>query len=100
MARETYKENISDIFQLNCRLSDEYNLPLSLLYQDTGFMFTLKKSDLESAGEELPRGFIDVVMKKGKWLFSSMELVCRNSHRLVFFDCQAEETQRPYERRT
>ncbi|KAF8736092.1 hypothetical protein AX14_000888 [Amanita brunnescens Koide BX004] len=74
VARETYKENISDIFQLNCRLSDEYNLPLSLLYQDTGFMFTLKKSDLESAGEELPRGFIDVVMKKGKWLFSSMEL--------------------------
>lgn len=79
MARETYKENISDIFQLNCRLSNEYNLPLSLLYQDTGFMFTLKKSDLESAGGELPRGFIDVVMKKGKLLFSSMDLVSCNS---------------------
>ena len=85
MARETYKENISDIFQLNCRLSDDYNLPLSLLYQDIGFMFTLKKSDLESAGGELPTGFIDVVMKKGKWLFSSMDLVGRNSPRLVFF---------------
>jgi DNA mismatch repair protein MSH4 len=85
VARETYKENITDIFQLNCRLSDESNLPLSLLYQDTGFMFTLKKSDLESAGGELPPGFIDVVTKKGKLLFSSMDLVSRDSRRLVFF---------------
>ncbi|KAF8639396.1 hypothetical protein AX17_001521 [Amanita inopinata Kibby_2008] len=74
VARETYKENISDIFQLNCRLSDEYSLPLTLLYQDTGFVFTLKKSELEAAGGELPKGFINVVCKKGKLMFSSMEL--------------------------
>ncbi|KAK2459754.1 hypothetical protein APHAL10511_008186 [Amanita phalloides] len=74
VARETYKENINDIFQLNCKLSDEHDLPLSLLYQDTGFVFTLKKPDLDSAGGELARGFINVTSKKGKLLFSSMEL--------------------------
>ncbi|KIL62206.1 hypothetical protein M378DRAFT_187403 [Amanita muscaria Koide BX008] len=74
VARETYKENIGDIFQLNCRLSDEHNLPLALLYQDTGFVFTVKKPDLECSGGELPKGFINVVAKKGKLLFSSLEL--------------------------
>ncbi|PFH48211.1 hypothetical protein AMATHDRAFT_150385 [Amanita thiersii Skay4041] len=74
VARETYKENISDIFQLNCRLCDEHNLPLSLLYQDTGFVFTLKKTDLQAAGRELPTSFINVVIRKGKLVFSSMEL--------------------------
>src|SRR6266550_388453 len=82
---------MSDIFQLNCRLSDEYNLPFSLFYQDTGFMFTLKKSDLESAGRELPRGFINVITKKGKFLFSSMELVSPNLSRLIAFDFRREQ---------
>lgn len=35
----------------------------------------MKKTDLEG---ELPKGFINVTLKKGKWQFSSMELV-RNS---------------------
>lgn len=53
-------------------MTEQHELPLSLLYQDSGFVFTLKKTDLEG---ELPRGFINVTMQKGKWLFSSMELV-------------------------
>ena len=72
VARETYKENIADIFVLNRDLSRQHELPLTLVYQDTGFVFHLKKTDLEG---ELPRGFVDVVARRGKWVFSSMELV-------------------------
>ncbi|KAF9466889.1 muts domain V-domain-containing protein [Collybia nuda] len=76
VARETYKENVGDIFELNRALSENHELPLSLLYQDSGFVFTLKKSDLEG---ELPKGFINVVMKKGKWMFSTIELKKMNA---------------------
>ena len=72
VARETYKENIGDIYQLNRTLSEEHELPLSLVYQETGFVFALKKNDLEG---ELPKGFVNVSLKKGRWMFSSMELV-------------------------
>ena len=73
VARETYKENIGDIYQLNRSLSEEHNLPLTLVYQETGFVFALKKNDIEG---ELPKGFINVSLKKGRWIFSSLELVC------------------------
>ncbi|GLB36707.1 putative mutS family domain IV [Lyophyllum shimeji] len=76
VARETYKENVGDIFQLNRTLSEEHGLPLALVYQDTGFVFTLKKTDLEG---ELPKGFINVSVKKGKWVFSSMDLKKMNA---------------------
>ena len=72
VARETYKENVADILQLARTLSETHELPLVALYQDSGFVFTLKKNDLDG---ELPSGFINVSMKKGKWVFSSMELV-------------------------
>jgi len=73
VARETYKENVGDIYQLNRILSEEHSLPFTLVYQDTGFVFALRKTDLEG---ELPKGFVNVVLKKGRWMFSSMELVC------------------------
>ncbi|KJA21853.1 hypothetical protein HYPSUDRAFT_87688 [Hypholoma sublateritium FD-334 SS-4] len=76
VARETYKENVGDIFQLNRTLSQECGLPLTLVYQETGFVFVLKKNDLEG---ELPAGFVNVAMKKGRWMFSSMELKKMNS---------------------
>ncbi|KIP02571.1 hypothetical protein PHLGIDRAFT_26530 [Phlebiopsis gigantea 11061_1 CR5-6] len=76
VARETYKENVGDIFTLNSALSEEHGLPLTLVYQDSGFVFTLKKSDLEG---ELPSGFVNVSAKKGKWVFSSVELKKRNA---------------------
>ncbi len=72
VARETYKENVGDIYALNLTLSEEHGMPFSLVYQDTGFVFTLKKPDLEG---ELPKGFINASLKKGRWVFSSMELV-------------------------
>ncbi|KII94447.1 hypothetical protein PLICRDRAFT_428887 [Plicaturopsis crispa FD-325 SS-3] len=76
VARETFKENVGDIFVLHRAMTEQHELPLSLLYQDSGFVFTLKKTDLEG---ELPRGFINVTMQKGKWLFSSMELKKMNA---------------------
>jgi len=72
VARETYKENVGDIYQLNKTLADQYELPLTLMYQDSGFVFVLKKT---ASDRELPRGFINVSSRKGKWLFSSIELV-------------------------
>ena len=80
VARETYKENIGDIYHLNRMLSEQHNLPFMMVYQDTGFVFALRKTDLEG---ELPEGFVNVVLKKGRWIFSSMELV-----RLPFFFSQ------------
>ncbi|KAH8101458.1 muts domain V-domain-containing protein [Cristinia sonorae] len=76
VARETYKEDVGDIFTLSQELTQEHGIPLTLLYQDSGFVFQLKKSDLEG---ELPKGFIDVTFKKGKYTFSSLELKKRNA---------------------
>lgn len=72
VARETYKENVGDIYALNLALSEQHGLPFALVYQDAGFVFTLRKNDLEG---ELPRGFINVSMKKAKLQFTSMDLV-------------------------
>lgn len=76
VARETYKENVADIFQLNRSLSESHSLPLQLVHQEQGFVFTLRKTDLEEAGmAELPKGFVNVTERKGKWFFESIDLV-------------------------
>jgi DNA mismatch repair protein MSH4 len=76
VARETFKENVADIFQLSRTLSEEHSLPLQLLYQEHGFVFTLRKTDLDESGlTELPKGFVNVQAKKGKWFFESIDLV-------------------------
>lgn len=76
VARETFKENVGDIFQLNRDLCDEHELSIQLVYQENGFVFALKKIELEESGKvELPKGFVNVTSKKGKWVFETMELV-------------------------
>jgi DNA mismatch repair protein MSH4 len=90
VARETYKENVGDIYQLNRTLSAEHDLPLSLVYHEgTGFVFSLKASEIDGPGDgnggrgrgkgELPEGFINVTMKKGRYTFSSMDLKKMNA---------------------
>ncbi|KAF7326661.1 MutS 4 [Mycena venus] len=76
VARETYKENVGDIFALNRTLSDTHGLPLSLMYQEAGFVFSLRTNELDG---ELPRGFINATLKKGKWTFTSMDLKKMNA---------------------
>ncbi|KXN88409.1 hypothetical protein AN958_07315 [Leucoagaricus sp. SymC.cos] len=76
VARETYKENVGDIYQLTKNIADEHDLPITLMYQDSGFVFVLKKTALDG---ELPRGFINISSRKGKWLFSNMELKKMNA---------------------
>jgi len=72
VARETYKENVGDIYQLNRALSVEHDLPLTLVYQDSGFVFSVKASEVDG---ELPQGFLNVTRKKAKYTFTTMELV-------------------------
>ncbi|KIJ98256.1 hypothetical protein K443DRAFT_104257 [Laccaria amethystina LaAM-08-1] len=76
VARETYKENVGDIYQLNRMVSEEHNLPLTLVYQESGFVFALKKAELDG---ELPKGFLNVTSNKGRWMFMSMELKKMNA---------------------
>lgn len=76
VARETFKENVGDIFQLNRDLCDQHELSIQLVHQEGGFVFALKKTDFEESGKpELPKGFVNVSSKKGKWVFETMELV-------------------------
>ena len=53
-------------------VSEEHSLPLTLVYKESGFVFALKKADLDG---ELPKGFLNVTLNKGRWMFTSMELV-------------------------
>ena len=56
-------------------VSEEHSLPLTLVYKESGFVFALKKVDLDG---ELPKGFLNVTLNKGRWMFTSMELVSRS----------------------
>ncbi|KAG2069894.1 hypothetical protein BDR04DRAFT_1135595 [Suillus decipiens] len=76
VARETFKENVADIYQLNDALSERHSLPLTLVYQESGFVFALKKDELE---DELPKGFINVSAQRARWLFSSIDLKKMNA---------------------
>ena len=99
MARETYKENVGDIIQLQHALSEQHGLPLILVYQEGGFVFALKKDELEG---DLPKGFVNQTAQKGRWIFSSMELV--SSFLVVTSVCvdsvwNSEKNERADERR-
>ena len=73
VARETYKENVGDIHTLHSTLTEKHGLPMQLVYQESGFLFAIKKGDLPE--ERLPWGFTNLSMQRGRWLFTSMELV-------------------------
>jgi hypothetical protein len=92
VARETYKENVGDIFALCRELSGAHELPLQLVYQEGagGFVFALKRAEVEDAGG-LPKGFINAVASKGRVVFSSLELVSELSRkRLLLTGTQAK----------
>lgn len=45
---------------------------MTLLYQESGFVFTMRKDDVTG---DLPKGFLNVTLQRGKCLFSSLDLV-------------------------
>ncbi|ELU38620.1 mutS domain-containing protein [Rhizoctonia solani AG-1 IA] len=59
VARETYRENVTDIIELQEELSKEHDLPISMQWQDSGFVFVLKKGDVPPGTKSLPRPFIN-----------------------------------------
>ncbi|KAI0245681.1 muts domain V-domain-containing protein [Lactifluus subvellereus] len=77
VARETYKENVGDIHALHHSLNEKHDLHIQLVYQESGFLFAVKKGDLVEG--KLPWGFINQSMQRGRWLFTSMELKKRNA---------------------
>lgn len=90
VARETFKENVADIYELGRELSEAHGLPLSLVYQDSGFIFQLKKSEVEG---ELPAEFINATEKKGRIVFSTLDLV-RLSFVIRNFQCSSLKKKR------
>lgn len=72
VARETYIENVGDIHKLQRSAAEAHGLPITLVYQESGYVFALKKEELKG---NLPKGFIHQTAQKGRWLFSSLELV-------------------------
>ncbi|OCH88996.1 hypothetical protein OBBRIDRAFT_888728 [Obba rivulosa] len=77
VARETYRENVGDIQALHRQLSETFDLPLRLIYQDSGFVLTLARKDAQDV--ELPKGFVNVRVKRGAVTFDTVELKKRNA---------------------
>lgn len=62
VARETYKENLNDAFELCDVLSKEHNLDMNLSFQGGIFVFTCLNKDVEEReGGKLPSVFLHVV---------------------------------------
>lgn len=92
VARETFKENVGDIMQLTSNISEECGIPISSLYQENGFVFCAKKSDVDG---DFPTGFINITSRGQRWLFSSVELVCMFLSRILQdFDMTSTEKEK------
>lgn len=59
VARETYKENLSDAFELAEEMKDKYGIEMSMDYSGSGCIFSCSKAEME--GKEMPRVFTNVV---------------------------------------
>ncbi|KAK0529930.1 MutS protein msh4 [Tilletia horrida] len=82
VARETYKENIKDIYDLATELGETHQLPIILKYAATGFVLELKTEHVPNQ-RDLPRTFINVVKGRSKtYTMSTLELKKRNQKML------------------
>lgn len=59
VARETYKENVDDAFEMCEQLAATHALDMTLAYSQNGFMFTCPATELQD--KELPKIFTNVV---------------------------------------
>ena len=72
-------------------LDEKHDLHIQLVYQESGFLFAVKKGDLVEG--RLPWGFINQSMQRGKWLFTSMELVS-DGHASNVYELNLAESQK------
>ncbi|EMD41395.1 hypothetical protein CERSUDRAFT_41819 [Gelatoporia subvermispora B] len=77
VARETYRENVGDIQMMHRELSQAYDLPLRLIFQDNGFVLSLARKDAQDV--ELPSEFVNVRVKKGAVVFETMNIKKKNA---------------------
>jgi hypothetical protein len=84
---------------LHRSLNEKHDIDIQLVYQESGFHFAVKKGDLVEG--RLPWGFINPSMQRGKWSFTTMELVSdehtSNIYELESFE-NAEKAQCQNER--
>ncbi|GAA5925273.1 MutS family protein MSH4 [Sporobolomyces koalae] len=80
VARETYRENISDINELRDSLRTKFGLDISLVNTDKGeFLLECSKEDWNEKDREVHSHFINI-NEKGKTVkFASLELQKRNA---------------------
>lgn len=78
VARQTYKEVTEDVLQLVQELTEEYNFPLELRFENgRGYYLRLSALDLED--KALPGVFVNIVDRKKMVEFTTLELVKRNA---------------------
>lgn len=62
VARETYKENLNDAFDLCDELKKELGLEgMTLLYSNGGFVFSCSSAEWDEHASEVTRAFVNVV---------------------------------------
>ncbi|OLL23713.1 MutS 4 [Neolecta irregularis DAH-3] len=78
VARQTYKETISDTIELSAQYRDEQMLPIHSKFESSrGFYLTLLASEVD--GHNLDPNFINVFKKKKTLEFTTLELVKKNA---------------------
>ncbi|KAJ3344291.1 MutS protein msh4 [Gonapodya sp. JEL0774] len=79
IARQTYQENVHDVFQLASTLSDTHGLPFKLLWADrTGFQLSVSREAVEASQNGLPAIFVNASWKKKTVVGTTVELKQRN----------------------
>ncbi|GJJ09382.1 hypothetical protein Clacol_003604 [Clathrus columnatus] len=77
VARETFRENIGDVYQLCQDISEKYEIQVQINHHATGnYFFLLKRGTLPNAP---PKEFIHVTTKGNKISFSTLELKKKNA---------------------
>ncbi|KAI9321902.1 muts domain V-domain-containing protein [Dichotomocladium elegans] len=80
VARQTYKETMEDIYELANEYSESSGLPIKLQFSATkGFFLCLSEGHLKHGQYDLPPTFINVAKKKKQFIFTTLELLQKNS---------------------
>ncbi|KAL8279193.1 hypothetical protein RQP46_008449 [Phenoliferia psychrophenolica] len=77
VARETYKENLNDAFEMGESLATKFGLDISMTHTQNGFVFSCPNVELDE--KPLPKMFIHPVKKGKKTEFTSMDLKKKNA---------------------